>query len=639
MKDGRKIARIIAIVLAVLMVLTMVIPAISLLLGAVSIVSSISNIVVTQGGGVVGYIAPTRTYAISFNAVIQVENPATPPTAATGLPFNINSAWSRPDGHNLTIQFLEEENPNQWLVQVNATNLTYQSTTQVSRMIISGVQIPMGSAPNLTVIFDLEIPLHFEPPPPGWIPPGTTPPGGGGWNGGGSWNGNGDNSEDNGREFNHRIVIESVAALNSQGQPIFDVSENTDPFTLQVIFTDHGLQGVLRSHINEPLLAAFLQDTGRFVPMGSMRGTLSSIAAPGGDPPRFAATFNNIRYAGGAYLFAEFSFIAQYSIQGERHFGEGTARFFGIAAEDEDDDDDEPDPFTPNIVITEHSFGEGQVEAGGVFTLDMSFVNTSSELDLHNIIMEITPVSTPQQQSYLTIASATNTYFFETIPAGLGGSQGLDILVMAGAPQGSQAITVGFTFEFMVGNDLRSNSLNTTIHIPIVQVDRFTVSPITEYSDFVQLGSEGYVVVEFINLGQSAVSNIQGTVLDADENQVSTEHFGNLEAGQSNTLDFSFTAAEIGEQTFTVLIRYESVPGTQLEAETSFTVFVEEPPLPFEPDWLDVSGWEEPGQPDGIPLWRLMTFIFGGLFVAVPLALYMVKRAAVREGDEIFEDF
>jgi len=620
--------KIIALVLAVLMALSLAVPVISYFVRAQTIdtVTDIYPINVSWGGSSVDYIAPNRTYRIQFDARVNLGS-FVPPSETVHSPFNVSAAWSRPTGATLTLQFRNQVEPGIWDTRVTISQITYISTQQIERLMVSGVRVATPTGERF-LIFDANIPLPFE---------------GGDWwgdwgsgSGSGSGNDNWNGDNEPGETFSSSIIVESVVAHDAEGNILRDITRDTPPFSLQITFTDHGLAGTPRTAISEGSLAAFLTDTGTLIPMGSMRGTMRSLTIPTGDPPRFVATFNNLRYAGGAPLFVEVGFRAQYSVRGQRVFGDGTARFFGIVRED--DEDDEPDPFTPHIILSSHYFGGEPVPAGNVFTLSMDFMNTSREIDLHNIIMVVSPVSTEQQQSFLTIASDTNTYFFDSMPAGGTRSQSIDILVMAAAAAGSQAVSVAFNFEYMVGGALQSNSLSTTVHIPITQIDRFTVSPITELSEWLQLGDEGYVVVSFVNMGQATTFNVSGFILDAEGNQTGSEHFGNLEAGASGSLDFSVAPNQTGEHFGTVVIRYENEVGEEMTIEESFAIFVDEPWFP-EPDWgVDRPGMHEP-EPTGMPWWRYLLIILGSVGIATPIALYIIKRVKAKESEVHDEDF
>jgi len=600
--------KMIALVLAMLMVATMIIPLISLLAIRVRAATISGSGLVVLGGN---YIVQGHN-SIRFIAVVDMSSAGVIPPNALTAPFNVTTgtAWSSPAGQQfLTIRFLSQvPATDNWNVSVEIPSIINNSPT--SLLTIHGVTFTVGAG-NFDLTFDVPIPNHLWPSTGG--------------------NGSGDNNFSPDARTS-RISVESVIAHDRNGRAIWDITRDTEPFSIQITFADLGLINVHRDDFDRDSLNVFLTNTGSLVPHGATRGTLRILNFRTGDPPRLTATFNNLTYAGGASHFAELGFLAQYSILGEQVFGEGTARFFGVVSDDEDDEQ----PFTPYVILTEHSFGASQIEAGSNFTLNMTFANTSNNIDLSNIVMVITPVSTEQQQSFLSIASATNTYFFESMPARGQRSQSVDFLVMQGAPAGSQAVNVEFRYEYLVSGAPVQQTFSTTIHIPVIQIDRFAVDPITDYSEWMQLGDEGYVVVSFVNLGRSTILNVSGFILDAEGNQGQTERHGNLEAGDSGTLDFSFSPQQAGEFTGAIVIQYENEAGEEMQIETTFITFVEEPWFP-PPNDSDITMFE-PEQAD-TPLWRYFLFIIGGLGIGAPLALYIIKRVKAKGNEEFDEDF
>ena len=618
-------AKMIALVLAILMAATMIIPLISLLARAATLVlvpaNSINNSIVINNhvsGSQVDLLSPGRI-DIEFEAIVNLGSviPSlgpNPPFTAAQFDVAPASAWSNSSG-TLNIEFKAwEPSASRWLVDISISDITYVRRPQNDLLRIY-VTIPTVSHGNHPVIFDVTIPSRFFQ---------TIPD-----------NGNGNNIPPNNNDpsrFISRISVESVIAHDRNGRAIRDITRDTEPFSIQITFADLGLINVHRDDFDRNYLNVFLTNPGSLIPLGATRGNLRTLSFRAGDPPRFVATFNNLTYAGSVSHFAELAFLAQYSILGEQVFGEGAARFFGIVSDDEDD----TQPFTPYVILTEHGFGADQVVAGSTFTLNMTFANTSNDIDLSNIVMVITPVSTEQQQSFLSIASATNTYFFESMPARGQRSQNVDFLVMQGAPAGSQAVSVEFRYEYLVSGSPVRQTFSTTIHIPIIQVDRFAVDPITDFSQWMQLGDEGYVVVSFVNLGRSTILNVSGFILDAEGNQGQTERHGNLEAGASGNLDFSFSPQQAGEFTSAIVIQYENEAGEEMQVETTFSSFVEEPWFPPPPD-RDVNMFEP--ERTGAPWWRYLLLIAGGLGIGAPLALYIIKRVKAKGNEEFDEDF
>lgn len=448
----------------------------------------------------------------------------------------------------------------------------------------------------------------------------------------------GSTDDDDDETFTSDIVIESVFARDKNGAIIREVTKDTAPFTLDIVYTDRGFRPEHEDEFSDDTLFAYITDAGDFIPQGTNRGTLKRTASSDGDPPRFRVSFDNLKYGGATSNFAKLDFRVQYLVYGENISGTGSARLYSIKS-DGDGTDDETAPPTPYIIISQYDLGAEQIEAGNTFTLSLNFANTSSDLALENIMMVVNPVSTEQQQSFLSIASATNTYYYNSLSAGATLSQNVDILVKASATVGSQAISVDFKYEYLVDKKRESGTTSTTIYIPITQIDRFTVDPITDFSEWMQVGEEGYVTVSFVNRGKSPTYNVTGYLLDSEGNQGQTEHFGNLEAGANGTLDFTLMPEMPGDYEGKIIIRYEDENGEDKEVPVTFTAFVEEPwyPDPNDPGMID-PGMMEPQEPS-TPWWKYLLFVAGGLAIAVPIALYLAKRVMAKGREEMDEDF
>ncbi len=453
-----------------------------------------------------------------------------------------------------------------------------------------------------------------------------------------SKSGGGSTDDDDDETFTSDIVIESVFARDKNGAIIREVTKDTAPFTLDIVYTDRGFRPEHEDEFSDDTLFAYITDAGDFIPQGTNRGTLKRTASSDGDPPRFRVSFDNLKYGGATSNFAKLDFRVQYLVYGENISGTGSARLYSIKS-DGDGTDDETAPPTPYIIISQYDLGAEQIEAGNTFTLSLNFANTSSDLALENIMMVVNPVSTEQQQSFLSIASATNTYYYNSLSAGATLSQNVDILVKASATVGSQAISVDFKYEYLVDKKRESGTTSTTIYIPITQIDRFTVDPITDFSEWMQVGEEGYVTVSFVNRGKSPTYNVTGYLLDSEGNQGQTEHFGNLEAGANGTLDFTLMPEMPGDYEGKIIIRYEDENGEDKEVPVTFTAFVEEPwyPDPNDPGMID-PGMMEPQEPS-TPWWKYLLFVAGGLAIAVPIALYLAKRVMAKGREEMDEDF
>ncbi len=458
-----------------------------------------------------------------------------------------------------------------------------------------------------------------------------------------------------------RVIVETVRARDSGGNIIETVTKDTPPFTLEIIFTEWGLNRYYTDELHGDDLFVSLTEPGELTP-ASYRGTLREATTPGGDPQRYTATFQNMRYEeedGDAFSFTDISFQPHYIIRDYGNYDEYPvsgepvkARLYGIEQTEEDEGD--IDPATPYIIIDSYSLGAEQIEAGNTFTLSLNFKNTSSDLPLENIRLVVNPVSGEgtTEQSFLSIASETNTYYYERLGAAAGGGQTVDIRVKGEATVGSQALSLDFTYEYIIetkSEDGRTTTkkrvtngqTSTVIYVPITQIDRFSVDPVTDYEQYPTVGDEGYVIVSFVNQGRSTTYNVSGYLMDAQGDQGQTAHHGNLEAGASGSLEFSFFPEEAGEYVGTIVIRYEDGNGEEKEIPVTFTAYAEEGRRGgvFDPGMVPGMEEETPPEAPATPWWRYALFIGGALAIAAPLAFYIAKRILAKSKEEMDDDF
>ena len=626
MKNQKVVARIVAGLLAVLVLSGVFMQLFSVMASAAEDITetftSYDSLIVTQNDKLVERILVKHKYELDLYFSWKDSGTGVPNRTVTNVTFGANSRYWSKDGATMTIKFSPDgedgEDNRNWIVHVNIKGLQYNNSKNEPYLVLTNIRHAQNKLP---ADFPTKIGITISESDVKFGPDKSS-----------------GSDDDYDETITPDIVIESVFARDKNGAIIREVTKDTAPFSLDIVYTDRGFGPEHIDEFTDDTLFAYITDAGEFIPQGSNRGTLKRIVSADGDPPRFRVTFENLKYGGSSANYAKLDFRVQYLVYGENISGTGSARLYSIKPEG-NDSDDETAPPTPYIIISQYDLGSEQIEAGSTFTLSMQFSNTSSTLPLENIMMVVNPVSTEQQQSYLSIASATNTYYYDSLPAGGTLSQSVDILVKASATVGSQAVSVDFKYEYLVDKKRESGTTNTIIYVPITQIDRFTVDPITDYSQYMQLGEEGYVTVSFVNRGKSTTYNVSGYLLDSEGNQGQTEHFGNLEAGANGSLDFTIIPQTVGEYQGTIVIQYEDENGEEKEIPRTFSAFVEEPwfPGPIDPG-MDDPGMFEPQEPS-TPWWKYLLFVVGGLAIAVPIALYLAKRVMAKGREDMDEDF
>lgn len=422
------------------------------------------------------------------------------------------------------------------------------------------------------------------------------------------------------------IVVENVTVKTASGQKLDKVDKDTGPLTVEIIYSDIGLQDEGFNSMGKNELHAFITTATGFKLLAGSRGTLT-IDSLQGVYPRFKAVFKNVEYSGGG---KDLGFRVQYDFFDYHVKGTSTATLFQIESEEEEKEGDLP-PVKPKIVIDKYSYGEDQIVAGNEFNLDISFRNTSSDIAVEGVTMTLVP------SEGLAIAAASNTVYIPNLGAGQSMSHTIALRTLPSTAAGSVKLDIKFSFQYVDKKTRPDGTSDESVSIPITQIDRFAVDPITDYTQYLTMGEEGYLTVPIINRGNSATKNISAVVRAQGEFVAPTSHFGNLEPGKNGTIDISITVSQIGEFHGEVVVQYEDENMKQKELATPFSIMVNEPYVdqPEMPDMSEMAPAESPLQ----KWFRLGLCVLGGLMLAAPLALYIIKRVKAKGSEEIDEDF
>lgn len=422
------------------------------------------------------------------------------------------------------------------------------------------------------------------------------------------------------------IVVENVTVKTASGQKLDKVDKDTGPITVEIIYSDIGLQDEGFNSMGKNELHAFITTATGFKLLAGSRGTLT-IDSLQGVYPRFKAVFKNVEYSGGG---KDLGFRVQYDFFDYHVKGTSTATLFQIESEEEEKEGDLP-PVKPKIVIDKYSYGEDQIVAGNEFNLDISFRNTSSDIAVEGVTMTLVP------SEGLAIAAASNTVYIPNLGAGQSMSHTIALRTLPSTAAGSVKLDIKFSFQYVDKKTRPEGTSDESVSIPITQIDRFAVDPITDYTQYLTMGEEGYLTVPIINRGNSATKNISAVVRAQGEFVAPTSHFGNLEPGKNGTIDISITVNQIGEFHGEVVVQYEDENMKQKELATPFSIMVNEPYVD-QPEMPDMSGME-PAESPWQKWFRLGLCVLGGLLLAAPLALYIIKRVKAKGSEEIDEDF
>ncbi|MBS6560310.1 MAG: hypothetical protein KH355_08580 [Clostridiales bacterium] len=204
---------------------------------------------------------------------------------------------------------------------------------------------------------------------------------------------------------------------------------------------------------------------------------------------------------------------------------------------------------TPSVMISHYEYG-GKVPAGKKFTLDMVLQNTSKELNIENLTMSL------EVAEGLAITSSSNTFFFDNLSAQGQVGQKIEMQALPSAKSASTNVTVNFKYEYVDKKQRNSVTSSETIAIPIYQPDRmkFTMG---ELPEIVYVGEENTLSVQYINKGKSSLYNLSAELKGDLTATEKVQNVGNVDSGNSGSIDFYVTANEAKKLKGTIVITYE----------------------------------------------------------------------------------
>ncbi len=231
---------------------------------------------------------------------------------------------------------------------------------------------------------------------------------------------------------------------------------------------------------------------------------------------------------------------------------------------------------TPQLMVTNYTYGGSFVQAGDQFRLDLDLRNTSASQKLQNI--KITIDST--DGTFVPVGSS-NSFYIEEIAKKDTASHGLFLSVKPAAEQKTTPINVTMSYEDTSGNAFTATDV---IAIPVMQDTRLVVDELVAPPEL-YAGMETSASVQFYNMGKTPLNNLRVKVEgNFDTLSGNSEYIGNMATGENDSYDLAFIPREVGPMSGKVTFTYEDASGTEQTLEKEFTFqIMEMPPMEEEP--------------------------------------------------------
>lgn len=303
-------------------------------------------------------------------------------------------------------------------------------------------------------------------------------------------------------------------------------------------------------------------------------------------------------------------------------------------------DNEKPDTETtaaqPYVIISSYSYGKGDLVAGETRNVTMTFRNTSKTMAVENMMVTMT------LPDAMMLTSSSNSFYIESLAAEGTITKTVNVTVKPTAAAQSHSMTVDFTYDYL-DNGVRRNAKTTeSISMPVLQVDRFTVTGI-DLPQQIFIGEENNLSVNFVNKSRTDIYNLSAKLnCEGLSNNGEEQYLGNLASGTTSSADFYITGNEKCELVGEVIITYEDTNMNQRTVSVPFTTQVTSYEDVWGPSNPSVDPGMDPGtdpgmeEPAGFPwFWVIGGVVVVAAGVFVYLKLRKNKKESVDEDEDI----
>lgn len=283
---------------------------------------------------------------------------------------------------------------------------------------------------------------------------------------------------------------------------------------------------------------------------------------------------------------------------------------------------------TPQIIISDYSYGGDHVTGGAPFDLNFTIKNTSGNTAVRNVVIRISGGEVFVQDG------ETDTDYVEKITSQIKLSKKMKCLNTAAS--GIYPVTASVSYEYFDGEEKVSQSTELSMNIRVQQPESIEFGSIALSGQTVTVNQEQDCAFTVINSGKSAVSNGRVKLLDSDGGELASAYIGNLEAGgqfaSNYTLPVTFKTA--GAQDLTLVFEYENDGGEKKSVAGQFMLTVQQEEDPYAA--LETQNEDTPGEGD-----YTLFYLIGGaaaLIAVFAIVTVVLKRKRSKKGGEELDE-
>ncbi|MCQ1528214.1 COG1361 S-layer family protein [Lutispora saccharofermentans] len=278
---------------------------------------------------------------------------------------------------------------------------------------------------------------------------------------------------------------------------------------------------------------------------------------------------------------------------------------------------------TPRIIVDRYNIEPYTIQAGDIFQLTISLLNTSSYATVSNI-----KVSLVSDDGVFSPVNSSNTIYIESIGPKESMQKVFTLTPKRDAEHKTYGISVNIDYEDEKGTQLSSKDM---ISVPVIQQAKLVLGD-------VMIPPEAYVgqtfpaSVEFYNMGKTTLYNLMIKTEGNFTTQNSNYYVGNFESGKTDSYEVGITPEEEGTINGKIIFSYENAVGEAFEEVKEIQANVIQ--MPMEPMPQPGMG-ENPEENEKNKIMKMVKspyFIAGSIILAAAVVFIARKIHKKRKG-------
>lgn len=288
---------------------------------------------------------------------------------------------------------------------------------------------------------------------------------------------------------------------------------------------------------------------------------------------------------------------------------------------------------TPQILISEFSYGGAEINGGAEFDLNFKIKNNSDRIAVKNIIVKLSGGET------FVVADGTDTVSVKSLSGGASAGITKSFKCLNSALSGVYPITASISYEYYDGGEKVAGTSELTMSVPVIQPDKVEFQSIELADKTVTVDQENDCAFQLVNSGQTRLANGKVRLLDESGNEIVSAFIGNIDPGTQFASNYTLpvTFNKTGVQNLTLVFEYDNENMEKKTVEQQFKVTVDEYFDPFEELNQDEPAIEaKDSNVTGIIIGAAVGIVV--IVIAAIVIKTVVKKRKAKKGSEIFDE-